>query len=154
MFVNKALMSAALLLGAAVVAPAQGQGSVAPQNIAEAFAQKYPKAEDVSWEGLDDVYIASFLANDYYCDAFFDKAGNWVETATIIDEVDVPKPVITAVKSKYQGLEYFTSMVRSERPDGVFYFLGFEKGYDYITLTLDDKGVILDEAVESFDGND
>ncbi len=147
-------MSAALLLGAAVVAPALGQDSVVPQNIAEAFAQKYPKAEDVSWEELDDVYIASFLANDYYCDAFFDKSGNWTETSTIIDEADVPKPVVAAVKSKYQGLEYFTSMVRSERPDGVFYFLGFEKAYDYITLTLDDKGAILDVAVESFDGND
>lgn len=148
------MMSAALLFVAALAAPLSGQESAVPKNIAAAFAQKYPKAEDVSWEELDDVYIASFLAGDYYCDAFFDKAGAWLETSTIIDEADVPQVVTAAVKAKYPNLDYFTSLVRSERPDGMVYFLGFEKGYDYITLTVSDKGLILDEAVESFDGND
>ena len=154
LFMNKALMSAALLFLAAAMAPLAGQDSVVPKNIEAAFAKKYPKAADVSWEELDDTYIASFLSDDYYCDAYFDKAGNWTETSTIIDEADLPKQAVAAVKSQYPNLDYFTSMVRSERPDGVFYFLGFEKGYDYITLTVDQKGIVSDEVVESFDGND
>ncbi|MCB9292465.1 MAG: PepSY-like domain-containing protein [Lewinellaceae bacterium] len=151
---KKALRSAALLFLAAVAAPALGQDSVVPKTIAEAFAKKYPQAEDVSWEELDEVYIASFLKGDYYCDAYFDKRGTWKETSTIIDEADLPKVVVLAVKGKYPSLDYFTSIVQSERPEGTLYYLGFESGYDYITLTLDEKGTILGEEVESFDGND
>ena len=150
----KALMSVALLLAAAVVAPVLGQESDVPSTIAAAFAQKYPKADDVAWEELDDSFIASFLNGDYYCDAYFNKAGNWLETSTIIDEADLPKAVTASVKGKYPNLDYFTSIVQSDRPEGLLYYLGFEKGYDYITLTVDDKGMILDEQVESFDGND
>ncbi|MCO6476900.1 MAG: PepSY-like domain-containing protein [Phaeodactylibacter sp.] len=147
-------MSAALLLAAALTAPVRGQESVVPKNIEAAFAEKYPKADDVSWEELDEVYIASFLDGDYYCDAYFDKAGNWMETSTIIDEADLPEAVVAGVKAKYPALDYFTSIVQSERPEGRLYYLGFERGYDYITVTVDAAGTIQDEIVESFDGND
>ncbi len=154
MITQKVLISAALLLAVTFAAPVRGQESVVPANIEAAFAKKYPKADDVSWEELDDSYIASFLNGDYYCDAYFNKAGNWLETSTIIDQADLPEAVAAVVKGKYPALDYFTSIVQSERPEGRLYYLGFERGYDYITVTVDAKGVILDEEVESFDGND
>ncbi len=89
---------ARILAAALVVAGATGCGSV-PNPVQQAFDQRYPTFEAVTWEQQPYGWEAAFGGDDGAYEAEFDPAGQWLETEVeVVDAAGFPAAVRRAVQ--------------------------------------------------------
>jgi hypothetical protein len=77
-------------------------GQPVPQKVKDAFAQKFPNAQDVEWEKESDTeYEVVFMLNNLDHSANFNDKGNWLETEAEISRQDLPDAVLATLARDY-----------------------------------------------------
>ena len=74
-----------------------------PANVKSAFQKSYPTAKSIKWDKEADKYEASFDLNKSDHSVLLDANGSIIETEVEIELNQLPKGVLTYVKSKYAG---------------------------------------------------
>ena len=76
----------------------------APTVVINAFSKKFPDARHVKW-GKESAkeFEAEFELKGRKMSANFDLLGNWKETETEIDVVDLPGVIARSIAAKYPG---------------------------------------------------
>ncbi len=110
----------------------------------ETFAQKYPKAQDVIWDTLDNGFAALFSDETYDYKAYFDAKGVFQYTATFIEQVALPKAIQIVLAKKYPNAAASVIM-RIESGQSLSYQIELETSTDYINLEFDNSGKLLKE---------
>ncbi len=65
------------------------------------FMTRFPSANNVKWNILEDGYLASFILNSVWKKNYYDKKGRWVYSVDEYDETKLQKNVRASVKSIY-----------------------------------------------------
>lgn len=115
-----------------------------PKKVVDAFAKKFPNAEETEWlfseKGL---FTASFFDGNDIKEGSFDKNGAWIETLSFLSEGDLPVAVDESVKKSFPNLEYYDSIVMVEKPEGSYYQITLEVDEAYEKMQIDVYGKIL-----------
>jgi len=108
-----------LLLCASTIAQAQTK---APVAVTTAFSKKFPDARHVKW-GKENTkeFEAEFELKGRKMSANFDLQGNWKETETEIDIVDLPAVVTRSIAEKYPGAIISTANKIEKAGGKIFY---------------------------------
>ncbi len=94
---------------------AQGQINP-PIAVSNAFSKKFPDGRHVKWEKENaKLYEAVFELKGRKMSANFDMQGNWKETESEIDIIDLPGVVARSIAEKYRGA-VISAANKIERP--------------------------------------
>ena len=74
-----------------------------PASVLTAFQKIYPTAKEINWDKEGDKYEASFDLNKIEHSVLMDAQGNLIESEVEIDLNQLPKGVLTYVKTNYPG---------------------------------------------------
>lgn len=78
-----------------------------PEEVLTALLVRHPDARDVAWSHSEDDYLqARFRQPESDLlprHALFTRSGDWVETRTEVNPVDLPDEVVAAQKGFYRG---------------------------------------------------
>jgi hypothetical protein len=78
--------------------------SAAPGPVQQAFSQRYPGFDVVTWEQQPYGWEAAFGGDDGAYEAEFDSSGQWLETEVeVVDAAGFPAPVRQAVQNMTGG---------------------------------------------------
>jgi hypothetical protein len=103
-----------------VVTGASGCGG-APGSVQQAFDQRYPGFDVVTWERQPYGWEAAFGGDDGAFEAEFDSAGQWLETEVeVVDAAGFPTAVRQAVQSATAGAPIAKWEIETT-PTGEFY---------------------------------
>lgn len=105
-----------------------------PEEVSKIFIEKYPKAAKAKWEVKNENHVVSFF-DVKQKQATFDATGKWKKTITLLQEEDVPEPILEVILEDYT--EYETTG---------FQFIETEKGASNYLIKLineDDEKVSL-----------
>ena len=139
----KMMFSGILLLLVIAVPANSGNFFEVPESVTKSFQEKYPSAEDVSWEESDGLFIATFLEEDFYKEATFDQKGSWIETTTEITQDDLPDAINAYISSKYEDVEYYDYILLYENPHKIQYHVDFEIDTEMISLVFNENGQVV-----------
>ena len=93
-------------------------GVKVPDIVLDAFDTKFPSADEVIWDKVDDkTYTASFIFNDTLHVARFSDKGKWQETRKEIEYDSLPEKVINGFEKTY-NVSKVKSVMRSESSTG------------------------------------
>jgi hypothetical protein len=106
------------------------------------FEKDFAAASEVKWQKVDDIYVATFLANDEYHTAAYNEQGELLVTARYIDSSLLPEKVTKSVLRKYSGYAIDRAVVEmvSETTD---YLINVENNKSKLSLKVDEKGAII-----------
>ncbi len=133
-----------LTLVLCVCTSAYAQKINVPQAAKDAFADKFPKAEDVKWDKENSSeYEANFKLDGVEMSAVFTKDGTWKETETSIGTDQLPQLVLDAIKLNYSsGTLYGASkIVRAD--DTTIYEADIKMKSKKKEVLFDEKGNII-----------
>ena len=97
-----------------------------PANVKEAFAKKFPKAQEVNWQEIetdqDTEYEASFVDARKEKSSLFLSNGQWLETTTWLDEEsEMPANVKSTLKEELEGELSYDVLKWVEKQDLAYY---------------------------------
>jgi hypothetical protein len=116
-----------------------------PPNVKGVFQTKYPAARQLSWTWDEGKYMANFLSGDYFSDASFDEAGNWIETLTTIDELALPKCILDDVRQRFADFAYFDLIIRRDCPQKTTFEVQFYHKEADLSLLYSPGGMLIGE---------
>jgi hypothetical protein len=126
----------------------QSQGTSNTQNTegsaATAFKQRFPKAQDVSWDSVENGLIANFSDGTYESEAFFDFNGQYQYLTTSIDFETLPKVVQDFIKQKYE-IDALAFIQKIEDLKEKIYHVELKTDKEYINLDFDLTGKLKHE---------
>jgi hypothetical protein len=97
--INRASRILSVMAATLVVTGVTGCGA-APSPVQQAFQQRYPGAEPVTWERQPYGWEAAFGGDDGAFEAEFDQSGQWLETEVeVVDGAGFPERVRSAVRA-------------------------------------------------------
>lgn len=110
MFLNKKFdtmkLTLTLLLLTFTLYSTQAQIRKIPSEVTDAFAERYPHAQKVSWKDNITNFEAKFILNGYEMSAEFNSKGEWQNSEKQIKFEELPSPVQDGFsKSKYSDWE-------------------------------------------------
>lgn len=109
-----------------------------------AFSQKYPDAEDVSWNTDGNGYReAKFELNGEKHRADFQTDGTWIETERNLDWDDLPDAVKDAFKDDFDKDDIVEIELVDHHAKGWFYDIEFKKKGKKTDVEINPGGVIL-----------
>tara|TARA_R110002126_G_scaffold117912_1_gene257670 strand:+ start:272 stop:670 length:399 start_codon:yes stop_codon:yes gene_type:complete len=117
-----------------------------PDAVKKAFAKKFPTATKVSWgvEGPKE-WEADFTYEGDKISANFFEDGTWLETERQIKTVNLPKAVLTAVKSKYNDWKIVEADKTETSKKGIIYEVDLKKGLKSKSLAFKEDGTSIKE---------
>jgi len=119
------------------------QSKNAPQNVLNAFNQKFPNAKEVEWgKENENVWEAEFELSDKDMSANFNLNGDWLETETEIAKKDLPKSVSIAISNAYKGYR-IKEIGFTETPKYKAFEVEVKKGNELIEVVLNGFGKII-----------
>ncbi len=110
-----------MILGLAVC----GSGQNVPATISKALANKYKKAQNVSWTANKNSFEAVFEHNNFVKKATFDKEGKWLETVTELSVDNLMSCITDLVEDEYSD-SYIIEAVYFEKPEASEYIITIE----------------------------
>jgi hypothetical protein len=119
-----------------------------PQNtegVAATFKQRFPKAQDVSWDSVDNGLIANFFDGTYESEAFFDLNGQYQYLTTSIDFETLPKAIQDFIQKKY-SVDELAFIQKVEDAKEKIYHVELKTDKEYINLDFDLNGKIKSES--------
>jgi hypothetical protein len=118
----------------------QSENASNPQNTegvaAVAFKQRFPKAQDVSWDSVDNGLIANFFDGTYESEAFFDIKGQYQYLTTSIDFETLPKAIQDFIQKKY-SVDELAFIQKVEDAKQKIYHVELKTDKEYINLDFD-----------------
>lgn len=125
-----------------------------PQKVKDTFAMKFPNATEVEWdEESDTEWEAEFDLDGKEYSSNFMNDGTWVETEYEVSESDIPKAVLDAMNTDFEGYEV-EDIEFTETKDGKAYEFSIEKGEDELEVIIDAQGNILIKEKKQEDEDD
>lgn len=129
----------ALLIGSMVFA----QDEELPAEISKAFKAKYVDAQNIIWDIIDNTYEIEFEIGSFSYTSFFSNSAEWIETAKIISDMDVPTTAINAINKKYPESEIvYAEFVENNKNEKFFRLNTFNEKGDYV-INVTSEGIIL-----------
>jgi hypothetical protein len=110
-----------------------------------AFKQRFPKAQDVSWDSVDNGLIANFSDGTYESEAFFDFNGQYQYLTTSIDFETLPKVVQDFIQKKY-SVDELAFIQKVEDLKEKIYHIELKTDKEYINLDFDLTGKLKHET--------
>lgn len=99
-----------------------------PVEVTEAFKERYPHAEKVSWKDKISSFQASFELNGSEMSADFSSKGDWEKTERILSFTELPEEVVDGFgKSKYTDWERGTIVEIDENGESLSYRIFVKK---------------------------
>ncbi len=83
-----------------------------PAKVKAAFMKMFPEAEEIEWTLDNKTYKASCYNEGYYNEVLYTDDGQWIQTITYLDEMELPESLITYLEEKYS--DYYLSEARLE----------------------------------------
>jgi hypothetical protein len=116
-----------------------------PENVKNAFTQKFPKATKVKWSKENDKeWEAEFKMDGKEYSANFDNNGVWIETESEINSKDIPSVVKSTLDKEFAGYKVSESEV-SETADGKAYEFELKKDGKKAEVSIDVSGKVLEQ---------
>ena len=112
-----------------------------PQNVRDAFSQKFPSVTGVSWfVEDDDEWVAEFENNSKEYSVNFHKAGDWKETVYAIKFSEIPSEIRATLRKELPGYRLEDASI-SETKQRKAYSFQLTKGEEEaeIIISLDNK---------------
>jgi hypothetical protein len=72
-----------------------------PGKLKDNFRKKFPKAEQATWDSLDNVYTARFIENEIPVSSNWSLAGDWLSTTETLPSGPVFRPVDLYLEQNY-----------------------------------------------------
>jgi hypothetical protein len=113
-------------------------------SAAAAFKQRFPKAQDVSWDSVDNGLIANFFDGTYESQAFFDLKGQYQYLTTSIDFETLPKVIQDFIQKKY-SVDELAFIQKVEAGKEQIYHVELKTDQEYINLEFDLSGKLKHE---------
>ncbi len=144
-----------LVMGILLVSGIASAQITVPDNVRKAFDNKYPAAKNVEWgkESASE-FEAEFTMNGVAMTASFDPGGTWIESETVLKTDQLPLPVISSLKKKYDEFEILKAE-KLEKPNTAALFeIRLDVEEQNVEATLDGNGVfITQEKMETTEEN-
>jgi hypothetical protein len=118
--------------------------SFVSNDLAQAFARQFPKAEEVVWDSTETGLIANFLDNQLDCRAYYDPKGAFQYTTCFIETAALPTSVQRLLKEKYAEARPAVVMWVKNGQNQT-YQVELDAATDYIVLEFDANGKMLKE---------
>ena len=104
-----------------------------------AFAQRFPKAQDVTWDSTETGVVANFFDGKHDSKATFDASGVFQYSSFFIEQEALPQAVQKYLKEKYKIVEIaLIKMVDNGQKKT--YQIEIESNTDYINIEFDSNG--------------
>lgn len=147
---NKSLLIFATV---AISFTACSQHHQAPEQVVNAFNNKFPDIKKVEWKMEDDKsWEAEFKLNGEEYSAVFDLDGNWLETEHELKKADIPAFVLMTLAEQYDGYKLEEAEL-VEKPTGTLYEVSMEKGETTIELLIDMNGKVVEQSTTEEDND-
>jgi len=128
----KSILSAVLfLLSVSLFAQINADDNV-PEVVRKSFSKKFPRADNVSWQKVDDNYKADCFYRGRGTYAEFTSEGEWVQTVTDVDIKNIYPPIERYLNEnhKKEKIIFVEKALRADKQD-----------YYYVQLAHKEKGV-------------
>jgi hypothetical protein len=110
-----------------------------------AFKQRFPKAQDVSWDSVENGLIVNFFDGTYESEAFFDFKGQYQYLTTSIDFETLPKAIQIFIQKKY-SVDELAFIQKVEDTKEKIYHVELKTDKEYINLDFDFVGKLMHET--------
>jgi len=129
-------------------------GQKVPQEVTDAFSQKFPTAKSVKWDKESDTeWEAEFEMNQMEYSANFSDDGTWKETEHEVTEQDLPASVKKALSVNFP--EFKTEeMEMSETAEGTVYEFKIEKDETDMEVSIDASGKVTKQEMNDEEDED
>jgi hypothetical protein len=119
-------------------------GQSADTNASTTFVRQFPKAQDVSWDSLENGVSATFYDGKNDCKAYFDAKGAFQYATSFIEITALPIPAQRYLTEKYKNANAAVVMSVKNAQSQTFQ-VELETMTDYVNLEFDTNGKILKE---------
>jgi hypothetical protein len=119
-----------------------GQSTVS--DASATFARQFPKAQDVSWDSLENGVSATFYDGKNDCKAYFDTKGVFQYATSFIEITALPTAAQRFLTEKYKNANAAVVMSVKNAQSQTFQ-VELETATDYVNLEFDTNGKILKE---------
>ena len=140
-------MKKIVLLAVLISTVAFGNNIPIPDHVTSAFIEKFPGVDNVTWEKEFNNYRAEFTQKNRTMTALFTDDGRWIETATYINETDLPEKTIDEIDWYYKNGLIISSRKGKDYKSTNFYRVTVETGEAFYFLKVDEEGDIIDTSV-------
>jgi hypothetical protein len=108
------------------------------------LAKRFPNAQEVFWDTLENGYSATFYDGKYDYKAQFDNTGRFQNTTMLIELDALPAPINQFLKEKYKNAEIaIVQLVDNDASKT--YHIELQAAADYFILDFDESGKLLKE---------
>ena len=111
------------------------------EKLLQTFKERFPNAEQVSWTELPGSYVVNFMEDGVRTNIIYDKDGAFVRSTRYYQEQNLPYYLLTTIKKKYSGKKIF-SVTEVSTPDGIEYYVKLEDAKIWLTILLDNDGIL------------
>ena len=109
------------------------------------LAKRFPNAQEVFWDTLDNGYSATFYDGRYDYKAQFDNTGRFQNTTMLIELDALPAPVTQFLKEKYKNAEIAIVQLVDNDANKT-YHIELQSEANYFNLDFDASGKLLKET--------
>ncbi len=121
-----------------------------PPGVDSAFHAKYADTRIASWWVEEESYFLDFSLKGHSYIAAYDTKGNWIETAEIISEFEIPQAMRDFIKKKYPSAQMsYCELVEKAGVNKFFRANLLDKGYvlHVICCDKDGKNIVVQEPI-------
>ena len=92
-----------------------------PNIVQKAFTKKVMQPENLSWNTIDDYYVADCIIKEQKNELYFTKAGVWEKTYTYLSEDAITGAMLKHLTTNYKGFKFVTAIkeTRADKQDKV-----------------------------------
>lgn len=108
------------------------------------LAKRFPNAQEVYWDTLENGFSATFYDGRYDYKALFDSVGRFQYTTMLIELEALPPSINRFLKDKYKNAEIaIVQLVENDKQKT--YHIEFQTATDYVILDFDPSGKLIKE---------
>lgn len=116
---------------------------IVPESVVSAFGEMFPQAEYILWTNLGhEGYQVEFSQEGLNRIARFDVEGDWVETKTFVDEMDLPEAVELEIQTRFPEMQ-IQSVIEIFMETGITFNILLDDDDDQLTAVFRDTGEFL-----------
>lgn len=122
------------------------EASQVPPTITSSFDSKYEGVQNADWSMENEVYKAKFDKEGKEMHAEFSPEGEWLETATIVKEEDLPASASEFITQNYAEFEIEKSK-KIETAEETTYMVKVKNDTEEASLYFDENGNNIDDGM-------
>ena len=107
--------------------------------------RRFPKAQEVYWDTLENSFSATFFDGKYDCKAFYDADSKFQYATSLIEQEALPQAINRYIKEKYKKAEIAIVQSVNDGKKQTFH-IELETHSDYLVLDFDASGKLLKET--------